>query len=252
MRHTNTSLGPRCQNSDCHILTETYGTNGSRWFIKNLSKIISSPEIGMSSRSPVTITTDQAAKIINIALDSGHYMREEFDTHLENPNWKPQRLTKFLCYFLEHAKWMGFLWIKLQTLRLSYVWHRAGKWPDTKPEITLDRLGIEKISAAAPKIISTANASVAEFGVANRFWLIRKAAIPGLGWAACFLFLISTVWPISQIYLSDDFLKVSFSFVYGIGLMALLASLNFTLILIMGKKTAPPFDHANSIPPSGQ
>ena len=103
----------------CSLLTEQSGTNGSRWFLEDLRAVQNSKELGISASSPVTMRTQDAARLINLAIHSCHYVSEEFSEHMPNPNWDPKQFTYFLCYFVEHAKWVGFLWVKLQYLRLA-------------------------------------------------------------------------------------------------------------------------------------
>jgi hypothetical protein len=234
---------------DCGLLSEDRGSNGSRWFCTSLRKIQKSDELGMAQQSPVTIRLEKASHLINLAIASNHYMREELQEHTTEVNWQPHQLTGFLCFYIEHVKWMGFLWVKLQMLRLANIFARQGAWPKELPQATLERLGIGKIKSARNELQALAKIASAEFGVANRFWLVRQSAIPGLGWAMAFLFVAAILWPAGSLLLGANAQSVILSVTYGLGVLALLESLVFASGLIWARRIDPALPSVGSRPP---
>jgi hypothetical protein len=233
----------------CGLLSTSRGTNGSRWYLESLARIENSNELGMAQSSPVTISCIAAGRIVNLAMDSNHYMSEEFQEHASEENWEPHSLARFLCYFLEHAKWMGFLWTKLQMLRLARAQRRMRRSAEI-PKAAMERLGMATILSLHPELLTFSKTATAEFGAANRFWLVRQAAIPGLGWAMAFLFFAAAIWPISSLWLDVSRQLMIVSIVYGLGILALLESLAFAGSLIWGRRTGAALEAVGTRPPT--
>jgi hypothetical protein len=231
----------------CGLLSTSRGTNGSRWYLESLAQIENSKELGMAQLSPVTISRRAAGRIVNLAIDSNHYMSEELEEHASEENWEPHSLARFVCYFLEHAKWMGFLWVKLQMLRLARAQRRRSA---EIPQATMERLGMTTIQSLHPKLLTFSKTATAEYGAANRFWLVRQAAVPGLGWAMIFLFFAAAIWPISSLWFDVSRQLVIVSIVYGLGILALLESLAFAGGLIWGRRTGAALEAVGTRPPT--
>jgi hypothetical protein len=234
----------------CALLSEDNGTNGTRWFLEDLREVEKAIEWGTPDSSPVTIRADFAARLINAAIKSSYYMQEEFREHCNNPDWEPHRLTHFACFFVEHSIWMGFLWGKLQLMRLANINTRLEKHQEKIPQKTRERIGLDAVASAQEKFLALSKETNAEYGVANRFWQIRQAAVPGLGWAMLFLLLAFVLWPATIQLVSGRAQSVVLSIIYGIGAAALLESFVFAYGLVWRRSVGPAFSGLGSRPPS--
>jgi len=89
------------------------------------------------------------------------------------------------------------VWQKFQIFRLARIKRRINTSWDTILDQTSSRTGIKLISEAKAQLLKLAQTAAAEFGVSSRFWAVRQAAIPGMGWTMLFLSITAVVWPIA-------------------------------------------------------
>jgi hypothetical protein len=144
---------------------------------------------------------------------------------------------------------MGYLWQKLQIFWLARIKRRIDAPWNTILDQTNSRTGIKPIVEAKEQLLKLAQAAVADFGVSNRFWAVRRAAIPGMGWTMLFLSITAVVWPIATSLGNSVVVTSVFAFAYGIGLVALLEGLVFASILIWGRRSQEPFKPYDTLPP---
>lgn len=233
--------------ANCCLLSPTRGTNGVRWFLENLQKIQDSLGINLAT-VPDTLTLAYSSALINLALEAAYYLEEELREQSDDPNWEPHQITHFSCYFLECTTWMGHLWCKIQSLRLQRLSHREGTSVETISEATILKMGVKVIAEIQPKISALSKVARAEYGVASRFWLIRHAAKPGIGWAVSFLTCAGVGWPLVLAIGSHAAMVTVFAIIYALGLTGLIQSLLFASKLIWGQKTLEPLAPIGSNP----
>jgi hypothetical protein len=237
------------RSSGCCLLSKNRGSNGTRWFLETLEKSEAVKVLAASESVPVTVRPKLAALYINLSLDSGHYVQEEFREQLEELNWEPAKITHFACFCVRHALWMGFLWNKLQLFRAALISRRKAVSLDAVSERVRTRMGTALVYDAKPKLHKLEQSASAEFGVARRFWMLRQAAIPGIGWAMMFLAIAAVIWPVTASLRNETTAISVFSATYGVGLVALLESLVFAGALIWGLRAEEPFKPYGSRPP---
>jgi hypothetical protein len=232
------------RSSGCCLLSKSRGSNGTRWFLGSFETI----DKGLfNERPPAKLSSITAALYINLCFNSGHYLQEEIREQLQEPNWEPAKVTHFACYFIRQTIWMGYLWQKVQVLRLARIKRRISG--DKLLAQTSSRTGINQISEAKMQLLNLAQTAAAEFGVSSRFWAVRQAAIPGMGWTMLFLSITAVVWPIATSLGTAIVAAGVFAFAYGIGLVALLESLVFASVLIWGRRSQEPFKSYAALPP---
>jgi hypothetical protein len=109
-------------------------------------------------------------------------------------------------------------------------------------------MGVKTVDEAQPKLLQLSKSAKAEYGVASRFWLIRQAAKPGIGWALGFLACAAVGWPLVLAVGSHAAMATVFAAIYALGLTALLESLLFASRLTWGQKTLEPLTPLTSRP----
>lgn len=213
------------RSSACCLLSRTRGSNGTRWFLEALETVSAQTHLRDFSSIPTKLTPQTAGHYINLCVDSGHYLQEELREQLAEPNWEPAKITLFACFFVRQTIWMGFLWVKLQLFRFALIGMRRQISWDKIGDRTKERMGLVSVQQAQPQLLKLLHTATAEFGVANRFWMVRQAAIPGIGWTMVFLSLTALTWPILASLGNAVAIAMVFAAVYGLGVVALLESL---------------------------
>ena len=115
--------------------------------------------------------------------------------------------------------------------------------------VTLNpRLMTSSCRSALDECAFSCVAAKAEYGVASRFWRIRQAAKPGIGWAVGFLACAGLGWPLVLTTGSHAAMVTVFAIIYALGLTAFLESLLFASKLTWGQKTPEPLARIGSNP----
>ena len=234
--------------ANCCLLSPTRRpiSMGVRWFLDDLQKL--QENLGVSlAKVPDSLSVADSSALINIALEAAHYLYQELREQSDNSNWQPHQITHFSCYFLECITWIGYLWCYIQLLREQRLHFHRGISVEAMSATTLSkmRMGVKEIR---PKILQLSVAAKAEYGVASRFWLIRQAAKPGIGWAVGFLACAGLGWPLVLTTGSHAAMVTVFAIIYALGLTAFLESLLFASKLTWGQKTPEPLARIGSNP----
>ena len=232
--------------ANCCLLSPTRGSMGVKWFLDDLQKL--QENLGVSlAKVPDSLSLADSSALINTALEAAYYLEQELREQSDNPNWQPHQITHFSCYFLECITWIGYLWDNIQLLREQRLHFHRGISVKAMSETTLSKMRM-RVEEIRPKIFQLSTAAKVEYGVASRFWLIRQASKPGIGWAVVFLACAGVGWPLGLTTGSHATMVTVFAIIYALGLTALLESLVFAWKLTWVQKTPEPLARIGSNP----
>ena len=237
------------QKSGCCLVPGNGGTQGSRWFMEDLKEISEKvPEI-RNGKPPAELDTREAIQILNLALYSSHYLEDEIRKQSAELNWTPKELAEFSVFYVEAISWLTYLTGKLQLLRVANIEARKGFSSEQFVEKIFNRLGNQALQDVVARMNELHSISLAEYGIANRFWQLKRAAVSGMGAAILYFVLTVIALPIFQIWGDDQYSIEALSLVYFFGIFAMLESINFTFKMIWLPKTISPIKPTHSRPP---
>lgn len=221
-------------------------SNGSIWFLDDLTKIVESLNLGTVGPHPPSIKMEDALSVISVGLRSSHYWLEEFENRTADQDWQPRDLMLFLCFFSRYCIWFGFAWNKLQKLRVIQAQRYHPKCLESPSEALIKKTGMHIVSETHGLLSRILGSSLSEYGVASRLWRIRKGALPGILWTLCYIILAYLIWPTLSLWMSGYAQQLFFVLTYGFGMIAIMESIIFTTTLVWNYKEVPPFDEFGS------
>lgn len=203
----------------CALVKKTAGSNGSRSFIEEFETHISSKE----SKLPPNATLAQVKSAIALAMQSEHYMREEFRRHTENVAWEPHVLTKFQLSYTEYVVAMTYLIAKLQLLRAANAEQRCPGVTQRFKSKTKRKQFFKEINVLKGKLDALKTKIVSAHGAASYFHSIKRMSALGIGIALVVLIALLIGWP----FLKSTTVSIrllGFATLYAAGIAALVES----------------------------
>mgnify|MGYP006891167094 CR=1 FL=1 len=222
------------QQSNCALLTKIHGTNGSRGFLERFAKHVSNNGISLPSKA----TLAHVKSVIALAIESQHYMREEFVEHSENVAWEPHVLTKFQLGFSEYVVSMIHFVFKLQMLRLANVDQRCPGVTERFESKTKKKLFLKELNEVQEELTAIKKKIVSAHGAASYFHSIKKMSALGVGIALVVLIALLAGWPFLK-YTTDASIRIlGFATLYATGIAALVESSWFLGRLLWKRRAA--------------
>jgi hypothetical protein len=208
------------RSSGCALVSKTRGTNGSRWFIEDFEKYVAAYGVKL----PPGADLAQIQSMVHLAVQSEHYMREEFREHAMNLTWEPYVLSRFQFAFNEYVTSVAHLLGKLQKLRLV---NSDRRYPGISARFsakTIERLFLEPIHRIKVEMDSLRARIVSAHGAASYFHGIKRMSVLGIGLALGVLLALLIAWPFMKSTATPEVRLLGFSVIYAAGLSALLES----------------------------
>jgi len=214
------------------LIKPNSGTNGSRWFIEDFNKYVAAHGMKLPSEANLSHTE----KIISLAMNSAHYMREELQNHSENLEWEPFVLTMFQMKFNEYLTSMLFLIEKLQLLRLANLIARYPTKYRDKAKIITEALFLNLINSTKDAVAAIHSKIVTVHGSAKYFHSIKRMSIFGVGISLLVLIGLLVGWPFLKLAANVQTRNLGFIVLYSAGIAALMESSWFLIRLLWKRR----------------
>lgn len=220
--------------SDAGLLSNKRGSNGTKWFLEYFKEYKAKNNFELSSE----LSLEDAITAVSLALESEHYMQEEFQEHESNVNWTSIVLTNFQLKYVDYIKNMTYLIQKLQILRFANINKRCNSklsQSQYKTQIT-ESLWLNKLTALRKDLASIRGKIVSSYGVAKYFHNLKWRSIPGLALSSFVLILLLFGWPYLK-WASGMTLRIEvFAFLYAATIASVIESFYFLAFLILKQK----------------
>ncbi|MFM0473778.1 hypothetical protein PQR29_22355 [Paraburkholderia strydomiana] len=221
------------------LVSEKRGTNGSRWFLERLKE----SSIASAKNLPPSISPDEARELIFHAFAAQHYMGEEFSRRQEEVDWSPDEVTRFYAIYIEYLITLTQFVEKVQKVRMFNVLTR---FPETENAINQRANKVfhfELIYKCRSELFELKKKIISVRGVAKYFSGIRRASIPGIGFALLILFMILLCWPFVKFSMTISVRLKFFSALYGLGISALFESAIFLVGILWDRRSSKRRPH---------
>lgn len=221
----------RIRNCGCGLVSSDEGTQGSINFINELDNL------SLKENSPIPLNADieSAKSIINMAINSQHYIQEEIRCHSENQNWDPYLQSRFQFETTEYMLWLIYLTCKLIYLRLATLEAENPEMRSKLSEKSLEKFNIDSINDLKKEIFEIRKKTTVVYGKSSYFSELKKASIPGIGLSSIVLLIVLFAWPLIKAS-STNTQIVGFSLLYSLGVASLLESFLFIFKMVLQRK----------------
>lgn len=216
------------------LLGREKGSNGTRWFLEAFERYQSEEKLQL----PAEMDLNQAVATLSLALNSEHYMQEEFHGHAENIDWGPFVLTTFQLTYAEYVKSLIHLIVKLQLLRLENLATRHPSGVSSHVERIEDALWLPKLAEVQRNLEGLRSKIVAAHGAAKYFYSIKQWSIPGIGGSLLVLVALLCGWPFLKWVVGTEARTLGFTVLYSAGIASLVESSIFLARLLWKRRTA--------------
>lgn len=208
------------------------GTNGTIWFLKRL-RYCKTARSGL----PKELTLTAGADLISLAIESKHYMYEEFSKYSRIGGWSPFHFATFLLAYLEYLHSLCNFIRKLQMLRWALLWERFPGGCSFESVWPRRALLIQVIDDAQRGLAELRNRIVSAHLSAKFFHEVKIWAVPGIGLSFLALVGILCIWPYLKWVESPQVQSEGFTVLYSIGIASLAESAVFLVRLISGRSS---------------
>jgi hypothetical protein len=206
------------------------GTNGTNWFLERL-RYCKTARSGL----PKELILTAGADLIGLALESKHYMNEEFTKYGRSGGWSPFHFTTFLLAYLEYMHSLCYLIRKLQMLRWALLWERFPSGCSFESAWPRKALFIHVIDEAQNGLAELRNRIVSAHSSAKYFHEVKIWSVPGIGLSFLALVGVLCIWPYLKWVESPHAQSQGFMILYSIGIASLAESAVFLVHLISGR-----------------
>jgi hypothetical protein len=224
----------RFRASGSALLQRDEGTNGTRQFLELFDKHKKQGKVEL----PSELALHDAFAGVSLALESEHYMREEFRDHERNLNWAPFVLTTFQLKYIDYAKSLIQLVEKLQVLRWANVTQRYPSQSSLHHGNIVELLSLAKLGDARKNLASLRGKIVTAHGVARYFHNIKIWSIPGIGVSLVILGALLCVWPYLKWVAEPAVRTQGFIVLYAAAIASLVESSMFLARLLWKRASA--------------
>jgi hypothetical protein len=222
------------RSSGGELVNQDSGTNGSKWFLEAFQAYPSELLLEL----PAEFAIDRAIATISLALNSEHYMQEEFRDHADNVDWAPFVLTTFQLEFVDYVKSMSQLVEKLQLLRWANVYRRIGNLSPEQGKRVANLLWLSELGELRAALGSIRAKIVTAHGAARYFHQIKNWSVPGVGVAFLVLVAMLCGWPYLKWAATPSLRLEGFILLYSAAIASLVESSGFLTRLLWNRRAA--------------
>lgn len=234
MAHENLVQVRHLRDARLNLVSEKRGTNGSRWFLEGLKE----SRISNAKSLPRSISPDEAHELIFHAFAAQHYMEEEFYKRQEEVDWSPDEVTRFYAIYIQYLIALTQFVEKVQKVRVFNILTRFPKSENAINQRVNESFHFKVIYKCRSELFEIRKKMISVRGVAKYFSGIRKASIPGIGFALLVLVMILLCWPFAKLSMPISVRLRFFSSLYGLGISALFESAIFLLRILWDRRSS--------------